>query len=132
MLFYGKNLEVWCKETIKEIAMHTDRPVIVREKPIRSVRTTTDTIWEALKDAYCLVTFNSIAATESLLAGTPAIALAPNAASVLCNTEISKIENLNRPSKDEIEAFARHLSYCQFNQLEMQNGIAWSILNEGG
>ena len=92
----------------------------------------TDTIWEALKDAYCLVTFNSIAATESLLAGTPAIALAPNAASVLCNTEISKIENLNRPSKDEIEAFARHLSYCQFNRLEMQNGFAWSILNEGG
>ena len=116
---------------MKEIKMYTDRPVVVREKPIRSLRTTTDTIWDALKDAYCLVTFNSIAATESLLFGTPAIALAPNAATVLCNTKISEIEHLNRPTVDEIESFARHLSYCQFNRLEMQNGLAWSILNEG-
>ena len=131
MLFYGKNLDNWCKEVMKEIKMYTDRPVVVREKPIRSLRTTTDTIWDALKDAYCLVTFNSIAATESLLFGTPAIALAPNAATVLCNTKISEIEHLNRPTVDEIESFARHLSYCQFNRLEMQNGLAWSILNEG-
>jgi len=66
-----------------------------------------------------------------LLYGVPAIALAPNnAASVLCNTKLSEIENLNRPTNDEILAFAAHLSYCQFTNEEMRSGYAWDIINE--
>lgn len=131
MNFYGKDLNTWIKEVTTEIKLHTDRQIVVRQKPKREIRTSTDTIWNALDNAYCLVTFNSIAATEALLYGKPAIALAANAASVLCNTKILDIENLYYPSLDEINAFARHLSYCQFNRLELQDGTAWSIVNEG-
>jgi hypothetical protein len=100
-------------------------------KPPRSQRVTTDTIWSALDDAYCLITYNSIAATEALLYGVPAIALAPNAATVLCNTKISDLEKrIKLPSKDELYAFASHLSYCQFTQAEFQTGYAFSVVNE--
>lgn len=124
--------EAWTKQVVEELKKYTDRPIEIRLKPLRSERITTKTIEQALADdVHCLITYNSIAATESLLNGKPAIALGPNAAHVLCNTQLSDIENLYVPSKDEMEAFARHLSYAQFTQAELQNGTAWQIVNEG-
>lgn len=131
MKFYGENLDEWMEQTIAEIKKHTDRPIETRLKPARRDRITNDTIYSALDKAYCLVTFNSIAATESLLHGVPAIALAPNnSARMLCNTSISEIEDLNRPSMDEVWAFAAHLSYCQFTSDEMKSGFAFNTINE--
>jgi lipopolysaccharide biosynthesis glycosyltransferase len=131
-LFNQLDPEAWTEQVITELKQYTDRPIEVRLKPIRSVRTSTnDTIQNALKDdVHCVVTFNSVVATEALMAGKPAIALGENAAQVLCNNKLSEIENLNYPSQDEIEAFVRHLTYCQFTEKEMQNGYAWNILNE--
>ena len=131
MQFYNLNLDKWMEETISEIKSKTNRPIEIRLKPARHERVTTNTIWQALDDAYCLVTFNSIAATEALLYSVPAIALAPNAATVLCNTSINDIENLYLPTKEETVQFAAHLSYCQFTIREMRNGTAWNIVNEG-
>ena len=130
MNFYGLNLTKWLSMITDEIKAYTDRPIQIREKPKREIRVQGDTIWVAMDKAYCVVTFNSIAATEALLYGKPAIALAPNAASILCNTKIADIENLNYPSSDEMYSFAKHLAYCQFNKVELQNGTAWSIVNE--
>jgi hypothetical protein len=123
--------EEWTKQIIQELKKYTDRPVEVRLKPTRTQRITNQSIDRALSEnVHCLVTYNSIAATEALLLGKPAIALGPNAAQVLCNTRLQDVENLTIPSKDEVEAFARHLSYCQFTQQELQNGMAWQIVNE--
>jgi hypothetical protein len=123
--------EEWTKQVIQELKKYTDRPIEVRLKPTRTERVTNKTIWQALEDdVHCLITYNSIAATEALLAGKPAIALGPNAAQVLCNSKLSEVERLNIPSQDEMAAFARHLSYCQFTQREMQTGYAWDIVNE--
>jgi hypothetical protein len=82
-------------------------------------------------DVYCLITYNSIAALEALMNGKPAIALGPNCASMMCNTSLSEIENLNRPTKEEMIALMSHLSYCQFTRKELMNGYAWNIVNEG-
>lgn len=130
MKYYDQDLDSWMEKLISEIKQYTDRPIDIRLKPSRTERTTTNTIWNALDDAYCLVTYNSIAATEALLHSVPAIALAPNAASILCNTKISELESLKIPSKEELEAFAAHLSYCQFTQQELQSGFAMQIVNE--
>jgi lipopolysaccharide biosynthesis glycosyltransferase len=124
--------ETWTKQVIEELKKYTDRPIEVRLKPSRSERVTNKTIEQALADdVYCLITYNSIAATEALLNGKPAIALGPNAATALCNDDLSQIENLKKPDKDRIMAFVAHLSYCQFTQKELQNGYAWKIVNEG-
>jgi hypothetical protein len=130
MKFYDLDLDVWLQDTIDKIKKQTDRKIVVRTKPSRSERVTTDTIYNALNEAYCLVTFNSIAASEALLYGIPAIALAPNAASVFCNTSIDEINNLYIPTPDDMLAFSAHLSYAQFTSQEMLSGYAWDILHE--
>lgn len=131
-LFDQPDAETWTENVVKELKKYTDRKIRIRLKLPRVERSTTNTIQSDLdNDVYCLITYNSIAATEAILHGKPAIALGPNAAQVLCNSSLSEIENLNHPTRDEVEAFARHLSYCQFTVHEMKNGKAWRILNEG-
>jgi len=43
---------------------------------------------------------------------------------------LSEIENPRIPSLEEVEAWARHIAYCQFTEAEMRDGTAWKILNE--
>lgn len=127
---YDINLEDWLNNVQAEIRAHTDRPVVIRTKPGRSARVNDDTMEMALdQDVHCLITFSSIAAGEALLLGKPAITLGPNAAAPLCSQSIADIENPRRPSLDEVEAWARHLAYCQFTEAEMRDGTAWRILN---
>jgi len=130
MKFYGQDLDKWLKDTIAEISKYSSRQIIVRQKPSRSDRVTTNTIWKAMDEAHVVVTYNSIAATEALLYGCPAIALAPNSATVLCNTKLDQLNDLYMPYEDDIMAFAAHLSYCQFTEIEMRSGYAWEVLNE--
>ncbi len=114
---YNIVLEDWLEQTQSEIKKHTDRPIVVRTKQSRTARLVDDTMEMALDlDVHCLVTFSSIAATEALLLGKPAITLGPNAASPLCRHYIADIENLYIPTLDEVEAWARHLAYCQFTE----------------
>ena len=128
---YDINLEQWLEETKAGIGAYTDREVVVRLKQGRSVRQSTDTMQMALADdIFCLVTFSSIAAGEALLCGKPAITLGPNAAGPLCSHSLSEIDNPKIPTLDEVEAWARHLSYCQFTEPEMRDGTAWRILND--
>lgn len=130
MTFFGLDLQQWINETINKIKQHTDRPIVLREKLPRSVRVTSDTMEMALaNDVHCLVTFNSIAATEAILLGKPAFTLGPNAAQSLCLQDLTQIEHPYIPTLDEVGAFAAHLSYCQFTENEMASGTAWRILN---
>ena len=125
--------ETWTKQIVEELKSFTDRPIEVRLKTIRSERITTKTMEQALsEDVHCIVTYNSIAATEALMNGKPAIALGPNAASVLCDSRLSSIEKLKIPDQAEMFSFVCNLSYAQFSQAELQDGTAWRIINEGG
>tara|TARA_B100000900_G_scaffold415369_1_gene445016 strand:+ start:2657 stop:4375 length:1719 start_codon:yes stop_codon:yes gene_type:complete len=130
-LFGQPDPQAWVDQTIAEIKKHTDRPIEVRLKPLRSERITTKTIQAALQDdVHCLVTYNSIAAVEALMEGKPALVLGQNAASTVCETEIANIEHPKQPPRDEIEAFFAHLGYCQFSVHELRSGYAWRIVNE--
>ena len=128
---YDINLEEWLQQTQDEIKKHTDRPIVTRLKQGRSARVSDNTMEMALaQDVHCLVTFSSIAAGEALLLGKPAITLGPNAAAALCSQSLSEIENPKIPTLDEVEAWARHIAYCQFTEVEMRDGTAWQILND--
>ena len=131
MVFYELDLDKWVQETIETIKKYTDREIVVRLKKGRTERVTTDTMAMALtQDIHCLVTFNSIAATESLLLGKPAFTLGPNAAQALCLSDLSKIERPYVPTLDEVHRWACHLAYSQFTEVEMRSGLAWSIVSE--
>jgi len=66
--FYGINRDKWVEETISEIKKHTDRPIIIRDKGLRRERIGANSIYQQfIKDKiFATVTYNSIAATESV------------------------------------------------------------------
>ena len=130
-MFGQPEAEVWTDNLVTELKELTDRPIEIRMKPIRSARVTGSTIQQALQnDVHCLITYNSIAATEALMEGKPAITLGPNAAQLICETNLANLETPRIPTEDEMYAFLTHLSYSQFTQTEMEDGTAWRILQE--
>lgn len=130
-IFYGIDLDTWIADTIETIKKYTDRPIVVRERnPNRQARVAND-LESALVDVHAVVTYNSIAATESVLAGVPAFTLAPaNAAQPVANTDLKMIDQPWYPDRDQIYAWACHLAYGQFHNTELANGTAWSIIQE--
>jgi hypothetical protein len=131
--FYGVDKDQWVAETVAKIKEHTDRPVIVRERaPNRIDRIVTDTLQQALdNDVFALVTYNSVAAIESVFHGIPAFTMAPaNAASPVCLQDLSKIESPYYADKDKLYAWGCHLAYGQFHVSELKSGTALELLEK--
>ena len=132
--FYGITKDQWVAETVAKIKEHTDRPVVVRERaPKRIDRIVTDTLQKALdNDVFALVTYNSVAAIESVFHGIPAFTMAPaNAASPVALQDLSKIETPYYADKDKLYAWGCHLAYGQFHTTELRNGQAMEMLLNG-
>ena len=132
--FYGITKDQWVAETVAKIKEHTDRPVVVRERaPKRIDRIVTDTLQKALdNDVFALVTYNSVAAIESVFHGIPAFTMAPaNAASPVALQDLSKIETPYYADKDKLYAWGCHLAYGQFHTTELRNGQALEMLLNG-
>lgn len=131
--FYGIDLEEWLATTIDTLKQHTDRPIVIRDRaPKREDRVQNSTLKEALNDdVFALVTYNSVAATESVMHGVPAFTLAPcNAASPVSSQDLSQIENPYYPDQGRLMAWASHLAYGQFHVSELKSGHAMNKLNE--
>lgn len=129
--FYGITLESWLKDTIDTIKQHTDRPVVIRERPAARTDRKSQRAEDWLQDVHALVTFNSTAATEAVMAGVPTFVTAPcNAAMPVANTDLSKIDNPWFPDAEHVYAWACHLAYGQFHLRELVSGEAARILNE--
>jgi hypothetical protein len=131
--FYGITKDEWVAKTVATIKQHTDRPIIIRERaPKRIDRISTDTLQQALdNDVFALVTFNSVAAVESIFHGIPTFTTAPaNAASPVSLQDLSQIENPYYPDKDKLYAWSCHLAYGQFHISELKDGSALTKLKE--
>jgi hypothetical protein len=129
--FYGIDKDEWVQQTIETIKQYTDRPVEVRERaPKRIDRVANDTLQAALdRDVFALVTFNSVAAIESVFYGIPVFTLAPtNAASPVGLQDLRQIETPYYPTTEKLHEWACHLSYGQFHVNELKTGRALKIL----
>jgi hypothetical protein len=134
MRFYNYDLNEWLSHTVEEIKKYTDRPIEIRDRAAKRIdRTVHNTLQEALDDdVFALVTFNSVAATESIFHGIPAFTLAPsNAASPVSLQDLSKINEPYYPDSDKLYAWGCHLAYGQFHNSELRNGKAMEILLNG-
>lgn len=125
--FYKIDRNKWVEETVAEIKKHTDRPIKIRDKSPRPQRVV-KTIFDDLKNCHAMVTYQSIAAVESVLYGVPAFTLAPTAADPVCDKDLSLIEHPTTQGKDKIYKWACHLAYGQFHVNEFKNGTAYRIL----
>ena len=132
--FYGVTKDQWVTDTVAKIKEYTDRPVVVRERaPKRIDRIVTDTLQQALdNDVFALVTYNSVAAIESVFHGIPAFTMAPaNAANPVALQDLSKIETPYYADKDKLYAWGCHLAYGQYHTTELKNGRAMEMLLNG-
>lgn len=129
--FYDVELDQWLAQTLKTIAEHTDRPVIVRQRNPDRTERKTKSLDKSLADVHAVVTFNSNAGTEAVIAGVPVFVLAPcHAAKPVGNVDLTRIDNPWWPDNDLREAWAHHLAYGQFHITEMQSGQAHRILDQ--
>ncbi len=101
-----------------EIKRWTDRPVVVKEKQ------SDVPIGEALKDAWCLVTYSSNTAIDAILAGIPTVVLGPSAAEPV-SWGLSDIEVPHYP---DIEPWLNWLAYQQWTLEEMKRGECWAYV----
>lgn len=125
--FYGVDKTLWVEQTVSLIKKYTDRPIVIRDKAPRQQRIT-KTIFEDLNDCHALVTYQSIAAVESVLYGVPAFTAAPTAADPVCDKDLSLIETPTKQDEHKIYKWACHLAYGQFHNDELKDGTANRIL----
>ena len=105
--------------------------MIIRVRNRSRTASNVNRVEKALDDVHAVVTFNSIAGTEAILAGVPVFAMAPsNAARPVSNTDLTQIDNPWWPDRDQILAWAYHLAYGQFHIDEFKNGQAERILKQ--
>jgi hypothetical protein len=129
--FYGTTLKDWMRLTVDTLKQHTDRPIVIRERPASRWQRKTQRPEDWLADTHAVVTFNSSAASECILAGVPVFVTAPcNAALPVSNINLDNIETPWFPSDDERHAWACHLAYGQFHIKELADGSATRILKE--
>lgn len=136
-VFYGHDLDPysetngkrpWLENTISIIKAHTDMEIVIREKGSRSARINYS-IYDALdQKIFATVTFNSIAALESIVYGIPAFVTVPCAASPLSLTDLTKINSPYYPDPSLILKHCYGLAYNQFSSEEIANGTAWKLL----
>jgi len=132
--FYGYTLNQWLDHTLAELKKHTDRPIIVRERPIRQLRIQQNSIYHQFdKDnIFALVTYNSLAATEAIGYGIPTFTSAPCAANAMCSQDLSKIETPYYPDEDKVRAWQNWLAYCQFRPHELATEVPLKIIDSLG
>lgn len=130
--FYGITRQQWIDDTTKRLRQYTDRPIIIRDKGLRRERVGGNNLFAQLDrdNVYAVVTYQSIAAIESVCHGVPAFATAPTAADYVTLKDLSRIEQPYRPNAEQVRHWLKWLSYCQYTVFEMQNGIAQKIIKE--
>jgi len=133
--FYGIDKQTWVDETIAQLRQYTDRPIEVRDRSkSRIQRTVYDTLKESLsKDVFALITYNSVAATESVLFGIPAFVLCScNAARPVSKSNLAEIESPFYADDDLRYQWACHLAYSQYHVNELKSGEAKRMIENDG
>jgi hypothetical protein len=130
--FYNITRDDWIKSTTETLKKYTDRPIVVRDKGLRRDRIQGNSLWAQLdKDnIYAVVTYQSIAAIESICHGVPAFTLAPTAADSMTLKDLSQIEKPLKAEATEVKRWLCWLAYCQYSVAEFQDGTANKIIQD--
>jgi hypothetical protein len=140
----GLDVMSWCKNVIARIQAVTDRPIVVRAHPgdkravqylklnYPNVKTSfTPNITDDLKDAWCVITYNSSPGVAAAIEGIPVFVLDTNAensqAFEIANTKLKKIEN---PSMPDRQQWIEKISMSHWNFKELRSGEAWAHIRK--
>lgn len=136
--FYGlKNPTTYARDLVRDLRGLTERPLVYRPKPswrdaveIRKTRFSggTESIHDALTDAWALVTHGSNACFEAVISGVPSIVLGNGVARPLSSTSVAEIERPRLASDEERHRWAHALAFWQWTLAEFASGEAWEFL----
>lgn len=112
-------LDNWTEKTIAELKKYTDRKIITRDKEDKR------SLQDDLKGAHALVAHGSIAAVESVICGCPVFVHRDSAASLVGQTDISKIE---APIYPDRQPWLNSLAYSQFSESELVDSTLWKLI----
>lgn len=127
---YNTSLEQWLNDTVRTVAQHTDRPIVIRQRAAQPSQRRSNPFITDLINAHAVIVFNSNAATEAVIQGVPVYVMAPcHAAAAVANRNLQTIEQPWWPDDDLRWRWVCHLAYGQFHITEMQNGQAKKILD---
>lgn len=121
--YYGFSPEEWLEKTLKKISTYTDRRIVIRHKPEnkRDRYNGSLSLMSDLEDAYCVVVYNSNAATEAIYSGIPAIVLGDAASKFVSRTEIKDINDLIYSKRT---GWLKNIMCNQFTKNEIATGEA--------
>lgn len=131
--YYGIDQQQWVEQTVATLKQHTDRPIEVRQRaPKRIDRVATAPLHQVLAtDVHALVTYNSIAAVEAILAGVPAFVLAPShVAEPVASKDLSQIETPHWADRDRLDAWCHSMAYGQYHVRELRDGTAFRMMQQ--
>ena len=131
--YYGIDQQQWVEQTVAELKKYTDRPIEIRHRaPKRIDRVSTAPLSTVLaNNVHALVTYNSIAAVESIFAGVPAFVLAPtHIAEPVASKDLSQIENPVWANRDTLDAWCHSMAYGQYHVKELRDGTAFRMMQE--
>lgn len=126
---HGMPFQPWAVRTCARAAKEFGLPVKFRPHPVAiefgqdhetGCEHLRGQLWEALDGAAVVVTFNSNAAVEAVLAGKPTIALDRGSMAWPVTSHGWSI-----PVEPDRNTWAQELAWCQFTMEEIRNGSAW-------
>lgn len=124
--------KAWIVETAQKLKVMTSRKVIFRPHPLfplpalAGCEHSTRTLAEDLKNAHCVVTFNSNSGVEALVDGKAVFAF--DEGSMVHGLADKNLADLEDPDYPNRQQWARDLAYCQWTLDEMREGLAWRHL----
>ena len=132
--FYKIDRDQWVEETVAELKKHTDKEIIIRDKGKRHSRVGQGALpWYLIREKiYAVVTYQSIAAIESVCVGVPAFTMQKTAADSVTLKDLSKIESPLYADPMQVKKWQHWLAYCQYHWKELGTGEAWRIMERYG
>lgn len=116
----------WIKKAQRAVRAATNRRIEFRMKP--KINRTPAPFLEAMKGAWCAVTYTGNIATEAMLGGYPCITTGPHPAGVFGNTKIANIEKVKLPPPDVLKNWAGFLCRNQWTLEEIARGDCWKAI----
>ncbi len=109
----------WLEDTVAKIAENTDREIIIKPKD------SDVSLEDTLKDAHCLVAYNSNSLVDAIIAGVPVFYTGDSCCAPVGSNDFTKIED---PYRGDREQWLWNLAYNQFTLPEFRNGDVWEII----
>lgn len=127
----------YARDVIAQIKAVSERPIVYRPKPTwmeavpvqgSHYSPREESIADALKNAWCVVTNGSNACFDAVLQGVPCIVLGEGIAKPISSHSIADVENPYLATESQCSQWLANIAWTMFTEVEMASGLAWMAL----